>query len=47
MYVTIIPIPLQKWQHERAPMLRYTYRACIVKHSFFVTEHVMGMLFSS
>jgi hypothetical protein len=26
----IIACPLQQWLHERAPMLRYTYTACLV-----------------
>ena len=29
-YVILIAFPLQKWLHERASMLRYTYTACLV-----------------
>jgi len=29
-YVTLIAFPLQKWLHEAASMLRYTYIACLV-----------------
>ena len=28
-YVIFIAIPLQKWLHEGASMLRYTYIACL------------------
>jgi hypothetical protein len=28
-YVIIIAFPLQKWLHECASMLRYTYTACL------------------
>ena len=28
--VTLIAFPLQRWLHERASMLRYTYIACLV-----------------
>jgi len=29
-YVMFIVFPLQQWLHERAPLLRYTYIACLV-----------------
>ena len=29
-YVIFIAFPLQKWLHERASMLPYTYIACLV-----------------
>ena len=29
-YVMFIAFPLQQWLHERAPVLRYTYIACLV-----------------
>ena len=29
-YVTLIAFPLQQAFHKRAPMLRYTYSACVV-----------------
>jgi hypothetical protein len=29
-YVVLIVFPLQQWLHERAPLLRYTYIACLV-----------------
>jgi len=29
-YVIVIAFPLEQWLHERAPMLRYTYIACVV-----------------
>ena len=29
-YVILIAFPLQKWLHERAPLLRNTYSACYV-----------------
>jgi len=29
-HLTLIAFPLQQWLHERAPMLRYTYTACLV-----------------
>ena len=29
-YVIIIAFPVQQWLHEQAPMLRYTYTACLV-----------------
>jgi len=29
-YVIRIAFPPQQWLHERAPMLRYTYIACVV-----------------
>jgi len=33
-YVILNAIPLQQWLHERTSLLRYTYIACIVIHSF-------------
>jgi hypothetical protein len=33
-YAVIIALPLQKWLHERASMLHYTYVACIVINLF-------------
>ena len=30
-YVILIAFPLQQWLHERSPMLRYTYIACLVR----------------
>ena len=30
-YVILIAFPLQQWLHERAPTLRYTYIACLVR----------------
>ena len=32
-YVTLISFPLQQWLHERSPMLRYTYIACLVSYT--------------
>jgi hypothetical protein len=29
-FVILIAFPLQQWQHERAPMLRYAHTACLV-----------------
>jgi len=29
-YLILIAFPLQQWFHERPPMLRYTYTACLV-----------------
>ena len=29
-YVILIAFPLQQWWHERVPMLRYMYTACLV-----------------
>jgi len=29
-YVILIVFPLQQWLHERVPVLRYTYIACLV-----------------
>jgi len=29
-YILLIVFPLQRWLHERALMLRYTYIACLV-----------------
>ena len=46
-YVILIDFPLQQWLNERAAMLRYTYIACLVKHIFFVTEQLLGVLFGS
>jgi hypothetical protein len=40
-YVIHIACPLQKWLHERASMLRYTYIACLViidKESVYCAE---------
>jgi len=34
-YLILIAFPLQQWLYERAPMLRYTYIACLVKTHFF------------
>jgi hypothetical protein len=31
----LIVFPLQQWLHERAPILRYTYIACLF-HTIFV-----------
>jgi len=29
-YAILTAFPLQQWLHERAPVLRYTYIACLV-----------------
>ena len=33
-YVILIAFPQQQWQHEHAPILRYTYIACLVAYHF-------------
>jgi len=33
-YVILIAFPLQQWLHERYPVLRYTYTACLVNVIF-------------
>jgi len=35
-YVTRFAFLLQEWLHERAPMLRYTYIACLILFSLTV-----------
>ena len=34
--VTLITFPLQQWLHERAPLLLYTYIACLVTIDVFL-----------
>jgi len=36
-YVILIAFPLQKWLHERASMLRYTYIVCLVICMVYLT----------
>ena len=38
-YVILIAFPLQNWLHERAPILRYAYIACLV-HFYYVEYNV-------
>jgi len=33
-YVILFAFPLQKWLHERASILRYTYMVCLVQVSY-------------
>ena len=42
----LIALPLQKWLHERASILRYTYYACLVKYTEFVYLHVIWVSLS-
>ena len=37
-YVTVIAFPLQKFLHEHASLLRYTYSACLVTYSVVIYE---------
>jgi hypothetical protein len=37
-YVILITFPLQKWLHERASMLCYSYIVCLVSHCCHVTS---------
>jgi len=39
-YVIIIDFKLQKWLHERASVLRYTYIACLVIRTSSVSLYV-------
>jgi hypothetical protein len=44
-YVILIACPQQQWLHERPPVLRYTYIACLVEtypcSAVCVTEYVL------
>jgi hypothetical protein len=31
-YITLIALPLQQWLREHAPILHFTYIACLVIH---------------
>jgi len=35
-YAVLIVFPLQRWLHERASMLRYTYIGCIVRSNIVI-----------
>jgi hypothetical protein len=35
-YVILIDCPPQQWLHERAPLFRYTYIACLVVFKWFI-----------
>jgi len=37
-YVILIALPLQQWLHERVWMLRYTYIACLLLHTYIRTR---------
>ena len=44
-YVILNAFPLQQWLHKRAPVLHYTYIACIVVSSVVIVHLTLRNVF--